>query len=101
MDGAIDVIKGHPEDEIEEKHGSSNNAQQKINLFVIPKRADLIIFLSEICVHPIPSCILRCEKSEIVKLSQPYNVGVVLIVAPWHDGKVHSGVSNIESDLIP
>lgn len=101
MDGPIDVVKGYPKDEIEEKHGPSNNAHQKIYLFVISKRTHLIIFLGEVSIDPVAGCILRREKPIVVKLPQPYDVGMVLTIAPGHDGKVHGGVSNVESDLVP
>ena len=86
MDGAIDVVKGHPEDEVEEEHGASNNAHQEIYLLVIPERTYLVTFLSEIGVDPLAGRIFRREKALVVELSEPDDIGVVLTIAPGHDG---------------
>lgn len=54
MDSLVDVVEGHPQDEVEEQHGATDHSCQKVDLLVVAESTQLILALGEEDIDAIP-----------------------------------------------
>jgi NCAIR mutase (PurE)-related protein len=101
MDGLIDIVEGHPQDEVEEQHGASNHSCQEVDLLVVAEGAQLIHALGEEDINAISTSLQGVQYIIIDQIAQPDQMRSVLVVLPGHDGDIHAGVAHIVHQPVP